>query len=69
MKQLRFILIAVIALGAFLPAFGQLRLSGTLSSTGYFFDTPTVEQGNFYQAVNLRATPAANTASYLNTYF
>lgn len=49
-----------------LPLLSQVRFSGSLQSSFYAFDTPLVEQANFYQALQLRLAPTGSL--YLNTY-
>ncbi len=46
----------------------QVRFSGSLQSSVYTFDTPTVEQGNFYQGLQFKVFPAQHPGMYLNTY-
>ena len=49
--------------------YGQFHVRGQLQSTIYAFDTPLVEQANFYQGLRLRINHEQAQSSYLNTFF
>ncbi len=49
--------------------YGQFHIRGQLHSTLYAFDTPQVEQANFYQGLQFRINNEKAPSSYFNTAF
>ncbi len=68
MKALKYLILLFFLLTIQL-SFAQIRFSGSLQSSVYSFETPTAQQGNFYQGLQLKAFSQNNRDLYLNTYF
>ena len=68
MTPIRGFLMIVLLLGLTIPVTAQFHYSGSLQSSLYAFDTPDVEQANFYQGLQLRLSHEKLQNAYLSGY-
>lgn len=68
MKNFIVLTIILLILGMTEQLKPQIHISGATQSSAYFFDTPTVEQGNFYQSLRFRLSSEGLPGTYLASY-